>query len=313
MIPILHTGAHGSSDEVRSWGGMVMGHARVSLVLVTTAIVGPIESKPIYHFRPGLRLLSLGFAGCNLGCTFCQNHRISQDTEAPGRHLSPTQVIGMARDNQVGGVAFCYSEPLVHPEQVQGIAREAREARLATVLKTNGFFEDEVFCPLVALMDAVNVDVKGPRDLYREACGIDLPQDPSQWQVIRNIRRAAALCHVECSMVIIPGFYDDPMEMRTLFAAIRDAGGCRMPLHLLSFVPDFRMSRWPPTPWEDMLRIKAWASDFFEYVYADFAGVDAMTTCPCGQDLVVRRGLVVENNLVNVNKCPRCDKRHNFN
>jgi len=38
----------------------------------------PIEKKPLYHFHPGKNILSIGEVGCNLKCTFCQNHRISQ-------------------------------------------------------------------------------------------------------------------------------------------------------------------------------------------------------------------------------------------
>jgi pyruvate formate lyase activating enzyme len=40
--------------------------------------IDPIEKKPLYHFYPGKNILSIGEVGCNLKCTFCQNHRISQ-------------------------------------------------------------------------------------------------------------------------------------------------------------------------------------------------------------------------------------------
>jgi hypothetical protein len=38
---------------------------------VTTAIVGPVEQKPLYHYKPGLQLLSIGSAGCNMACAYC--------------------------------------------------------------------------------------------------------------------------------------------------------------------------------------------------------------------------------------------------
>ena len=45
----------------------------------------PIEKKPLYMFRPGKRVLSIGSFGCNLRCPFCQNSDISMEyTEACG-------------------------------------------------------------------------------------------------------------------------------------------------------------------------------------------------------------------------------------
>ena len=44
---------------------------------VSTA-VDPIEKKPLFHFLPGSRSLSLATVGCNFTCAFCQNSDISQ-------------------------------------------------------------------------------------------------------------------------------------------------------------------------------------------------------------------------------------------
>ncbi|MEC7577462.1 MAG: AmmeMemoRadiSam system radical SAM enzyme, partial [Pseudomonadota bacterium] len=40
--------------------------------------IDPIEKKPLNHFYPGTAVLSLGTAGCNLSCNFCQNWDISK-------------------------------------------------------------------------------------------------------------------------------------------------------------------------------------------------------------------------------------------
>ena len=47
-----------------------------------------IEKKPLYHFRPGSSIYSLGPNSCNLTCDFCQNYEISQ-MESPYTLLSP--------------------------------------------------------------------------------------------------------------------------------------------------------------------------------------------------------------------------------
>ena len=38
----------------------------------------PVEKKPLNHFFPGTKILSMGTAGCNMGCFFCQNWDISK-------------------------------------------------------------------------------------------------------------------------------------------------------------------------------------------------------------------------------------------
>ena len=35
--------------------------------------IDPIEKKPLNHFLPGTTVFSMGTAGCNMGCFFCQN------------------------------------------------------------------------------------------------------------------------------------------------------------------------------------------------------------------------------------------------
>ena len=40
---------------------------------VAAVAVDPIEKKPLYHFHPGARILSIGSIGCNFRCEFCQN------------------------------------------------------------------------------------------------------------------------------------------------------------------------------------------------------------------------------------------------
>ena len=39
--------------------------------------VDPVEKKPLLHFHPGSRCLSVAAAGCNLSCLNCQNASIS--------------------------------------------------------------------------------------------------------------------------------------------------------------------------------------------------------------------------------------------
>ncbi len=43
--------------------------------------IDPIEKKPLSHFLPGSKVFSMGTAGCNMGCFFCQNWDISKSRQ----------------------------------------------------------------------------------------------------------------------------------------------------------------------------------------------------------------------------------------
>src|SRR3972149_4947549 len=43
---------------------------------VAAVAVDPIEKKPLYHFHPGARILSIGSVGGNFRCEFCQNYHL---------------------------------------------------------------------------------------------------------------------------------------------------------------------------------------------------------------------------------------------
>ena len=61
--------------------------------------VDPIEKKPLYHFLPGSRILSLGTLGCNLACMFCQNWSLSHPglvRPSMGAPLVPEKVARLA-------------------------------------------------------------------------------------------------------------------------------------------------------------------------------------------------------------------------
>ena len=55
---------------------------------LTAVAMDPIEKKPLYHFYPGSRILSIGTKGCNMKCPYCQNWHISQDRTARTSYYS---------------------------------------------------------------------------------------------------------------------------------------------------------------------------------------------------------------------------------
>ncbi len=61
--------------------------------------IDPIEKKPLSHFLPGTRVFSMGTAGCNMGCFFCQNWDISKSRQdqVHSQRVSPEDVPLLAK------------------------------------------------------------------------------------------------------------------------------------------------------------------------------------------------------------------------
>jgi len=72
--------------------------------------IDPIEKKPLYHYFPGEKILSLGSIGCNFHCHHCQNWQISQphknDSPPMLRHISISEIISTATEHGVKLIAF---------------------------------------------------------------------------------------------------------------------------------------------------------------------------------------------------------------
>jgi pyruvate formate lyase activating enzyme len=239
-----------------------------------------------------------------MACGYCQNFEISQVGDAKSQIVLPEQVIAMAKSQGAEGVAFTYSEPFVWYEYVSEVASLAKREGLLRVLKTNGYANEPYFHRLCELMDAVNIDVKGSAEFYKDVCGIDLPPDPRQWVIIRNLGIAKMVSHLEISTIVVEKYLD---ALPDVFGAMFESVGGHVPLHLLKFIPDFKMRDWSPTSDEAMQRAKEMAERHgFVYVYIDYAGIDAVTLCKCGEELIRRRGIRISHNGLIGDKCPKC-------
>jgi pyruvate formate lyase activating enzyme len=60
--------------------------------------IDPIEKKPLNHFLPGTKVFSMGTAGCNMGCFFCQNWDISKSRsdQVHSTHIPPEDIPQLA-------------------------------------------------------------------------------------------------------------------------------------------------------------------------------------------------------------------------
>lgn len=259
-----------------------LGSSDSAYALVTALAVDPIEKKPLYHWRPGSQILSAGFAGCNLRCPFCQNWRISQTANPPGRRLAPETLAAEAAP--WGQIAYTYSEPLVHHEYLLASMQAARAAGTANVLVSNGCCNEAPAAEVLALTDAANIDLKCfSAKTYAEILGGRLAA------VETFIALAVSLgVHVELTTLVVPGLNDGEDELDAAAAFIAGLGA-DIPWHLSAYHPDWNWDA-PPT---DPLRLAAAAArarKTLRHVYTgNIAGERSETPCPrCGTLLVER-------------------------
>jgi len=253
----------------------------------------PIEKKPLYHFRPGSQILSLGFAGCNLRCPFCQNWSISQNTDIAGRWMKPEEIVSaaLASGQDSLSIAYTYSEPLVHAEYLLDCMALAHKHGIANVLVTNGCANAGAAKEILSLTDAANIDLKcfSPRT-YKTVLGGDM-------QTVREfIALACTLVHVEITTLVVSGLNDSDEELDACADFIVGlCGGPEIPWHLSAYHPDYRWNA-PATDPDFLLAAAEKARKKLRYVYTgNIAGVDNNTACPhCGAILVRRRGYRVD-------------------
>ncbi len=266
-----------------------------------TISLDPIEKKPLYHFKPGSRVLSIGHNACNLSCLFCQNYSISQ-RECPSHHLEPEDIVALCIREKSPAVAFTYTEPLTWYEFVLDCSKALHEAGFASILVTNGYINPEPLEELLPYVDAMNVDLKSMSDeFYRRICGGTL--EP----VKRTIEYAASRCLVEVTNLIITGENDTEKDIRELvdFVAGIDEN---IPLHFSRYYPTYKMTN-PPTPVATLEMAYRIAKEKLHNVYLGniISETRSNTYCPnCGELLINRSGYHVSVEKMDDSRCSNC-------
>jgi pyruvate formate lyase activating enzyme len=278
---------------------------------VSTA-VDPIEKKPLFHFLPGTRTLSLATVGCNFTCSFCQNSDISQmprdHGRVVGRPRTPRQVVEEALASGCASISYTYTEPTIFYEYARDCAQLASASGLKNVFVTNGYMTAETLADIDGHLHAANVDLKSfSDDFYRTMVGARLKP------VLDSIRRLHATgVWVEVTTLLIPGHNDEEDELRSL-ASFLVSLSPDIPWHVSRFHPAYRLMDVPPTPVSSLERaLRVGREAGLHYVYAgNVPGHDSESTlCPeCGEVAIERQGFRMVKNGIRKGSCPRCGAR----
>lgn len=226
----------------------------------------PIEKKPLYHFFPGKNILSIGEVGCNLQCTFCQNHTISQcyASEFSGfLEISADQIVEEAVStwNNIG-IAFTYNEPFTFFEFMEVIAKKSHAIKMKNVVVSNGYVNQEPLDALLPYIDAFNIDLKAfSNEFYQKFTKAKISP------VLDSLKSIAkSNSHLEITNLLIPGLNDDKMIFEDMIHWISSELGKDTPLHLSRYFPSYKLDL-KPTPPDLLVKFYGLAKKHLNHVY----------------------------------------------
>lgn len=268
----------------------------------------PVEKKPLYHYFPGQKLLSIGGVGCNFHCAWCQNYTISSNIPTGFALLPDSTPDSITRaalaEKQCIGVAFTYNEPIINLEFVIRTAEKVRAAGLKTVIVTNGYVNSEPLHELLAVTDAFNVDLKGFNEsLHKQSTGGSVEVVK---QTITTIAESGR--HLEITFLAIPGIN---VQYNTFDAMCKWActlSGGMIPLHINRYHPAWRCTA-AETPLTMLQELCTIARRYLHHVYQGNTSRSEGTTTychSCGETLIERSGFYIEANPLKGGCCPGC-------
>jgi len=271
----------------------------------------PIEKKPLYHFLPGEKALSIATAGCNLHCSHCQNWEISQCHPEKLRNLElkPEEIIKEAKENKTKIISYTYTEPTIFYEYMLDISKLAKEKKIKNTTVTNGFINPEPLNELCRYIDASNIDLKSIDDeFYRQVCGARLQPVLESIKLMKKNN-----VWIELTNLLIPGLNDSTEQIEKLVDWVKKNLGKDTPVHFTAFYPTYKMLNLPSTPLITLRKARNIAlSKGLRYVYTgnlqDEEGNN--TYCPkCREMLIKRKFFEVIENKLKKGKCFNCGEK----
>ena len=270
--------------------------------------IDPVEKKPLYHFLPGSKSLSVGTLGCNMQCPFCQNWHISQVRESVNNtdYISPSNLVEMAIKHKCESIAYTYNEPTIFYPYARDTAMIAKTHGIKNIFVTNGIESKEVIEDMPGIIDACNVDFKSFNpDFYKKI----LKSPFGILDTMKLIKKKGIW--LETTTLIIPGENDSEEELNQISLFIANELGTETPWHISAFYPQYKMHDKMATP----IRLLEKAFDIgnkngLKYIYIGNAGITNITKCPsCGIDLIKRKAYHILFNKITKGKCPACNTK----
>lgn len=219
--------------------------------------IDPIEKKPLYHFLPKTKTLSIATVGCNFRCLWCQNDDISQITKDNfdrdailnkiGVEMDPEQIVADAKKQNCPSISYTYTEPTIFLEFALDTMKLAKKAGLKNIWVSNGYMTRETLDLITPYLDAINIDLKGfDDDIYQKYSGAKLQP------VLDNIKEIyKRKIHLEVTTLIILGVNDDEKQLTDIAKFLANISK-DIPWHISRFFPAYKMMDTEITPMETL-------------------------------------------------------------
>ncbi|MGC8699917.1 MAG: AmmeMemoRadiSam system radical SAM enzyme [Candidatus Micrarchaeia archaeon] len=277
--------------------------------------IDPIEKKPLFHFKPGARMLSIGTVGCNFNCQYCQNWDLSHEHKPIGEEIMPGKLIELGLKYGVDGITYTYNEPTIFMEYALDAAKEAKKHKLFNTFVTNGYMTPESAELAAKHIDAMTVDFKGNASTGFARKYISVLSDDPIFETLKILKEKKVF--IEITDLIVPKVGDSLEDAKKLITWIHDNLGPDTPIHFLRFYPAFKMQNFPETPAETLEKHHDLAKEIgMNYVYVgNVPGHEYENTyCPhCGA-LLIKRFIfdILEYNITDDLRCPKCGEKINI-
>jgi pyruvate formate lyase activating enzyme len=222
-------------------------------------------------------------------------------------YVPPERLVWMAERAGDEGLCVSFNEPAMLFEYSLDVFKLAKRRGLYNTYVSNGYLTPSALRMLKeAGLDAIKVDVKGGREVYRRFCAA-LSEEPP-WEAAREAKRLGL--HVEVVNLLVRGVNDDEESVRAVVERHLKDLGPEVPIHFTRYFPAYKFT----APATDVHRLEgAWRlAKRMGVWYAYLGNVPGHsyenTYCHrCGRLLIERLGFrVVKVDLAEGNRCPSC-------
>lgn len=269
--------------------------------------VDPIEKKPLYHFLPNTKSLSLGTVGCNFKCSFCQNWTISQEKNiSKSTSISVDEIINLAVENRCDSISYTYNEPTIFYPFAKDVALKAKEHGIKNIFVSNGFESKEVIDDMKGIIDAINIDLKTFNNKYYKELGGNLDI------VCENLKHFYKNgIWLEITTLLVPSKNDSDEELKAIASFIKNELGKNVPWHISAFHPDYKETQLERTPFSSLERAYHIGKNMgLNYIYIGNVGYENSTCCKkCGAELIKRGSCAVKENNLRNSSCINCNTK----
>ena len=269
--------------------------------------IDPIEKKPLYHFRPGSAILSVGSTGCNLRCHHCQNWYISQPfrtlEQIPKQAIDKKQLLRYLTNNKLRSLAFTYNEPFINIETLIDYSSYLKTHDINIVHVTNGYISQDALAALLPISDAFSIDLKAfSSSAYKQLTQVDCFENILE--VIEIIATSGK--HLELVTNLVTGINDSLEQIQTAAKWIYSLNDS-IPWHISTFRPCLDMEHNKPIDpkfVEEVTRIGK--REGIKHLYSRLS---QHTLCShCHEPVITRSGFTVTSNYLDNGHCPKCNK-----